>query len=172
MTAFISLIDQTSCPTAISFIVVAVYVNAVKLKMWWADTHVGEKVCKYIPPFSVCDVAASIIFETFMRGYITSRTHVVPSAIGACIAHTVLNAKPSSIDFASATCGIPGSKISSLNVSSCTAFTPAQPEGTFRCLSLKRRECRQGTKLQTSKVCKSRACWSERCVFHNWEYTL
>ena len=77
--ALIATLIGTSCPTAITWRVVAVIVGTLKSKAGWSFAHVREKISEGLqPPLANKDSARSVVLVLLRAHVIAPLFHILP----------------------------------------------------------------------------------------------
>lgn len=115
-------------PSAVSGLVAAVIVRAVKRGSWQRIAHVGIEILEGPPPLAHADAPASIVGEAWFVGVEATRQHAAPDFMSARPGHAVPDHAWRRLKYlASAGCGVTGCEIVALDDGLAAASAAAQP---------------------------------------------
>jgi hypothetical protein len=81
----VAALNFFASPSAISWFIISVIVDAVERRFWWADAHVGKKIIEYFPPFTKGNAASSVVLPAVGFGVSAALFHGCPRLIGSRI---------------------------------------------------------------------------------------
>lgn len=144
-------------PSAISWLVVAVVINAINSCSYWSFSHIHKEVFKNTPSFANLNPPISVVNIIFIRWIVASLSHCNPCVV-CCRPGKVMSRIFTLISFASTRFCTAIPKICAIAYNNLSAVTNCLPQGAASLATPGNLFDRQAAKFSSSKINELHSC--------------